>query len=203
MSHAKEPCIQEVLDFWFGPLKNREVKSNDKNALWFGGNVAFDQEIRDRFEDLVLKASKRELDFWKKKPRGRLALLILLDQFPRNIYRKSPQAFAFDAIAQELALEGLAQGDDLKLLPIERVFFYLPLEHAENLQLQELSVTQFETLASNYPESQDQYHDYAEYARRHHAIIARFGRFPHRNTILGRTSTHEEVAFLKEPNSSF
>lgn len=200
---TKDPRIQEILEFWFGPLNNPEEYPESKSEQWFKVDKAFDAEIRSRFGDLVISASKKELEAWKT-PKGRLALIILLDQFPRNIYRNTPQAFAYDCMAQELTLEGLAVKDDKKLFPIERVFFYLPLEHAENLALQELSVEKIKDLVSNLPEKQKSpYQSYLDYAVQHYQIIAKFGRFPHRNKILDRMSTPEEIEFLTQPQSSF
>lgn len=201
---TKDPRIQEILEFWFGPLNNPEDYPESKSEQWFTVDKAFDAEIRSRFGDLVNSASKKDLETWKKTPKGRLALIILLDQFPRNIYRNTPQAFAYDCIAQALTLEGLTVNDDKKLFPIERVFFYLPLEHAENLELQELSVEKFKDLVSNLPEAQKSpYQSFLDYAVRHYEIIAKFGRFPHRNKILNRESTPEEIEFLTQPGSAF
>jgi uncharacterized protein (DUF924 family) len=131
-------------------------------------------------------------------------LIILVDQFPRNIFRGTPEAFAFDSTAQELTLEGLNLGHDQALFPIERVFFYLPLEHAEIVKIQELSVAKFNQLASEAPITlKANFESSADYAVRHYVIIEKFGRFPHRNAILERDSTLEEIEFLKGPNSSF
>lgn len=175
-----------------------------QSKIWFGGGVDVDQEIRNRFEHLVLAAANHELDEWKQTPKGRLALILLVDQFPRNIYRGTSNAFAFDLLAQELTLEGLDLKEDQELFPVERAFFYLPLEHAENLKLQELSVTKFNELAAYAPPSLTYiFESHADYAWRHYVIIERFGRFPHRNAIMGRDSTNEELEFFKNPNSSF
>jgi uncharacterized protein (DUF924 family) len=199
-----DPRINEVLSYWFGDLQNAEDFPKEKSKIWFGGGAAVDQEIRNRFEPLVLDAADQKLDAWKKTPRGRLALIILVDQFTRNIYRGTPKAFAYDSIAQELTLEGLELGEDQKLFPIERSFFYLPLEHAENLKIQKLSVAKFNELAASAPPSLTAvFESHAKYALRHFEIIEKFGRFPHRNAILGRQSTPEEIEFLKTPNSSF
>jgi uncharacterized protein (DUF924 family) len=201
---ADDPRIQEVLTYWFGDLKTPEDYPNDKRKIWFNGGMEVDQEIRHRFGDLVMKAADHKLDDWKTTPRGRLALIILVDQFPRNIFRGTPEAFAFDSTAQELTLEGLNLGHDQALFPIERVFFYLPLEHAEIVKIQELSVAKFNQLASEAPITlKANFESSADYAVRHYVIIEKFGRFPHRNAILERDSTLEEIEFLKGPNSSF
>jgi len=197
---SADPRIEEVLNYWFDPGKDLE----SKNKLWFGKSEATDQEIRNKFEPLVIAASKNELTLWTSTPKGRLVLIILLDQFPRNIYRNTPKAFEYDPIAQQLTLEGIEKGEDLQLLPIERIFFYLPLKHAENLSLQKLSVAKFSELLSQISETQKaNFNSYLDYAQSHYKIIEKFGRFPHRNTILNRPSTQEEIDFLKSPNSSF
>ncbi|HEV8051172.1 MAG TPA: DUF924 family protein [Parachlamydiaceae bacterium] len=195
---------QEVLEYWFGPLQTADDYPEGKSKLWFGGGNAIDNDIRNCFGKLVEAAIRNELDAWKETPKGRLALLILLDQFTRNIYRGSPEAFAYDGIAQKLVLEGIAQGQDQSLLPVERVFFYLPLEHSEDMGIQKLSVEKFHSVISLVPAAQvSHFISFKDYAQRHYDIIAQFGRYPHRNAILGRKSTPEEIEFLKGPNSSF
>lgn len=196
--------IDEVLAFWFGELTTDKDYPQEKSKIWFQGGAEVDSEIRNRFEALVVEAASGQLDYWKQAPRGRLALIVLVDQFPRNIYRGTPQVFAYDSIAQELTLEGLASRDDQKLFPIERTFFYLPLEHAEDYTLQVLSVAKFQELVADADLSLVAIFDsFASYAVQHYDIIKRFGRFPHRNTTLGRESTPDELEFLKSPNSSF
>jgi uncharacterized protein (DUF924 family) len=198
------PEVQVILEYWFGSLQTGEVYPKEKSKQWFGGGDDIDKEIRNRFEAQVIAATKNELDNWKETPRGRLALIILVDQFTRNIYRGTPEAFAYDHIAQELTLEGLSQEHDLALLPIERVFFYLPLEHSENIEIQEMSVLKFHAILPNVPPEQVvHFISFEDYAWRHYEIIAKFGRFPHRNEILNRESTPEEIEFLKDPNASF
>lgn len=199
-----DPRIDEVLTYWFGELSHENDYPQEKSKIWFQGGPEIDCEIRNRFESLVIAATSQELDHWKQTPRGRLALIVLVDQFPRNIYRGTPEAFAYDYMAQELTLEGIASKDDYNLFPIERTFFYLPLEHAEDLTLQVLSMTKFEELADYVdPSLTAIFESFANYAQQHYNIIKKFGRFPHRNTTLGRASTSEEVEFLKSPNSSF
>jgi uncharacterized protein (DUF924 family) len=194
----------EILHFWFGDIKTASDYPKDKVGLWFGGSSVLDHQIKTNYEKLVVAAAEGELDDWKSSPQGRLALIILLDQFPRNIYRNDPKAFAFDFLAQQLALEGIEGRDDLKLLPTERVFFYLPLEHAESLKLQKLSVGKFKEIVLAAPtQLKSTYENYLDYAVRHLKMIARFGRFPYRNEILNRVSTPDEVEFLKGPDSSF
>jgi len=144
------------------------------------------------------------LNDWASKPKGLLALILLTDQFPRNIYRESARAFAFDAKALAWCLGGIISGLHIGLRPIERVFFYLPLEHAESLEYQELSVGLFRDLLATVQLDQKYvFENFLDFAVRHRDIIARFGRFPQRNKIIGRPSTPEEAAFLEEPGSSF
>ena len=142
---------------------------------------------------------------WAEVPVGRLALILLLDQLPRNIHRDTPAAFAQDAKARDLCLRGLSLGADKALSPLARVFFYLPLEHAESREQQARSVALFEALADEQADgpARETFEGFADFARRHQVIIQRFGRFPHRNAILGRTSTPEEAEFLQQPGSGF
>lgn len=194
----------DILEFWFdrmppeGPLPPQRLK------LWFGGESSTDRAIRERFEGDLDPALSGAYDDWSISPRGRLALIVLLDQIPRNIYRDQARAYAFDERALEVALEGLKRGEDRALTIVERAFFYLPLEHAEELDLQERSVAAFARLLKEAPPALHQScAGFLDYARRHRDIIARFGRYPHRNRALGRPSTTEEIEFLKEPGSSF
>lgn len=187
-----------ILDFWFGsdtlPADEQEARA----ARWFRRDDAFDDAIRNRFGSLVEAARSSELDGWATAPASWLALLLLLDQFPRNLYRNSAAAFASDARAQRLALDGIAQGYDQALAARYRAFAYLPLEHAEDLALQQRCVQLFERLAAD-PRALPAavYLNYLDYARRHCDVIRRYGRFPHRNRVLGRTSTPEEQAYLE------
>jgi len=190
--------VDDILTFWFGPPS--EPGHTQPRGHWFARDPAFDAECARRFLDTYEKAAAGELRAWSDEPRSCLALLLLLDQFPRNLFRGSPRAFATDAQAREVARRALARGLDVSLPPVWRWFFYLPFEHSEDLQDQRLAVSLFEALASgNDPTAAEP----LKYARRHHDIIARFGRFPHRNAVLGRESTPEEAAFLQEPGSSF
>jgi uncharacterized protein (DUF924 family) len=194
-------AAEDVLTFWFGapgslPLANAEH--------WFAADPAFDEAVRARFEGLVARAAAGELEAWRESPPGALALVVTLDQFPRNLYRGSPRAFACDPAALDVALDAQARGFDRALSPVERWFLYLPLMHAESLARQQQSVALFEALAAEAPPSvAGAVADAADFARRHRDVIARFGRFPHRNRALGRASTAEEAAFLEQPGSSF
>lgn len=181
---------QEVLDFWFA----------DETAVrWFVRDDELDQAVRERFADTLDAAAAGTLEHWAATPRGWLALLIVLDQFSRNIYRGNPRAFAQDTKAQRLVLDGLDRRFDEALLPLERVFAYLPLEHAEDLALQGRSVTLFRALAlQSTPTSRGQYELFLDYALRHCEVVTRYGRFPSRNAALGRESTPDERAYLAE-----
>lgn len=190
-----QTTTRDVLDFWF----------DEANAAhWFAASDAFDAQIRERFAAAMQLAAGRQLETWAATPSGWLALLILLDQFPRNLYRNDPRAWATDADAQRVALSGLARADDRQLPLIQRVFAYLPLEHAEDRALQQRSVELFEALHAGAPaETREKFAGFLDYARRHREVIERFGRFPHRNAALGRTSTADEVAYLAQPGAGF
>ncbi|WP_298830326.1 DUF924 family protein [uncultured Piscinibacter sp.] len=179
-----------VLAFWFGDVAS-------PRAEWFRKDAAFDASIRARFGAMIdaVLAGRRFGD----SPPQRLAAVIVLDQFTRNVFRDTPRAFAGDAAACALALAMAERGDDRVLPPLQRAFAYLPFEHAEDLALQDRAVACFEALAREEPALRDM----LDYAHRHREVIRRFGRFPHRNAILGRDSTAQEAAFLEQPGSRF
>ena len=194
----------DVLDFWFGPPGRATDVAGRQTKLWFGKSAENDRAVAERFSATLTEAAAGERDAWSATPRGRLALVIVLDQFPHHIHRDRPQAFATDPQALAQSLAALAADEDRQLAPIERVFLYLPLEHAESLALQERSVALFEHLARAAAAGERALFDgFADYARKHRDVVARFGRFPHRNAILGRPSTPEEIEFLKLPGSRF
>lgn len=196
--------IDSVLDFWFGPPGSAMEIAARQGKLWFGKSPANDQAVIDQFADTLRAAAAGQLDHWAQTPRGRLALLIVLDQFPHHIYRNQAQSFATDPQALALSLAALALKEDRQLSAIERVFLYLPLEHAESLEMQDLSVACYQTLATEVAaDERALFDDFLNYAHRHRDVVARFGRFPHRNALLGRPSTDEELAFLKQPGSRF
>ncbi|HWV38158.1 MAG TPA: DUF924 family protein [Vulgatibacter sp.] len=196
--------VDEILRFWFGDSPDTWRMPEDRLSMWFGGEPEVDEAIRRRFESTVEEALGGGLDGWKETPRGRLALVLLLDQFTRNVYRGTPEAYAGDPLALPLALESLDEGIDRELRPVARPFLYLPLEHAEDRQVQAASVAAFRRLADEAPEEvRAAYEVFLDYAIRHQVIVDRFGRFPHRNAILGRQTTPEEAEFLKQPGSSF
>ena len=184
--------ICSVLDFWFGPERGKA------RAEWFRKDDAFDEEIRGRFGELHERAARRELDAWRGERESMLALVVVLDQFSRNLHRADARAFAQDAYARECAREALARGDDARSLPVERMFLYLPFEHSEDVADQERCVELMRTL-----DAFEETRGISDWAERHAAIIRRFGRFPHRNAALGRASTPEEIEFLKQPGSGF
>lgn len=195
---------EAVLHFWFGTAERAIEISQRQEALWWKGAAETDAEIGRRFGDLRRRAIAGELDDWLRSARGRLTAIILVDQFSRNLHRGHPEAFGQDGLARRWCREALAQQADQALRPIERVFVYLPLEHSESREDQAQSVQLFEQLVREVPaEEQTLFEFYAGFARAHRDIIERFGRFPHRNAILGRTSTAEELAFLQQPGSSF
>jgi len=195
---------EEVLEFWFGDALDCPEAAASRGKLWFGRNDTFDEEIRKRFSDLPERASRGEFESWKSTPRSAFALVLVLDQFPRNLYRDSARAFEFDAKAREVALGAISAGFDERLHPLEAVFLYLPLEHAEDLELQNRSVKLFEKLRQRAQESmQNQFNEFADYAGRHRDIIRRFGRFPHRNALLGRESASDELKYLASGGEVF
>jgi uncharacterized protein (DUF924 family) len=176
---------QTVLDYWFKTLTP---------AHWFTRNDAIDAEIRQRFLDLHLDLSRTVPDDWRASPEARLALIIVFDQFPRNMFRGSPHAFATDALAREEARIAVATGADQAVDAAWRSFFYLPFEHSEAIEDQERSVTLFTALGD--PTGLD-------YAIRHRDVIQTYGRFPHRNHILRRENTAAETAYLAQPGAGF
>lgn len=193
----------DVLDYWFGALESPDAAPSTVSR-WFQGGAQVDDEIRQRFGDALEPARRGELDGWTATPAGTLALLILLDQFPRNAYRGKPEAFASDPHGLEIAGAAIDRGDDLAVLPVQSTFFYLPYEHSESLEDQRIAVAK---IRANHERAQGEARQLLEqtvdYAVRHHSVIVRFGRFPHRNAILGRPSTPAELEFLQEPGSSF
>ena len=196
--------IQDILGYWFGEFNEHGTTVENKGSLWWGGGAELDREIRERFGETVEAAGRGELNHWAETAEGRLALVILLDQFTRNVYRKTAKAFSFDPLARSLVLEGLANGHDKELHCIQRVFFYMPLEHSEEMVHQEQCVEVFEALLQEVVEEvKPVFQDYLNFAYRHKAIIDRFGRYPHRNNVLARESTQEELEYLGGGGDTF
>jgi uncharacterized protein (DUF924 family) len=192
---------EEILTYWFGT--NAEAPGPERMQLWFRGGEQVDREIRERFGADVELARRGELHAWAETARGRLALIILLDQFSRNIYRDSPDAYAKDALALELALEGLDNGQYATLNGFEQMFFVLPLGHAEDLAAQDRALTCCEAWVKSLPPAlQGMGQGALGHAREHRDVIARFGRFPTRNAVLGRTSTPEEQAHIQQAKAA-
>jgi len=187
----------DVVDFWFGAPGSAE--SAQFRREWFTVDAAFDAQIRERFLSTWQRLRGGELEAWRATPDGALAYVIVADQFPRNGFRGTAQAFASDELALAAAQAIVAAGDDARLTPLQRCFVYLPFEHAESLAMQDRSLALFTALTDAHPELSN----VLDYARRHRDVIVRFGRFPHRNAALGRASSDDERAFLNEPGSSF
>jgi uncharacterized protein (DUF924 family) len=189
------PTPADVLDFWY---------DDASKAMWFDRSDAFDATVRERFGDTLTHALRGDLDSWAASPEGWLALLIVRDQFSRNLYRDDARAWAGDPDTQVIALDGIARGDDQRLSPLQRVFAYMPLEHAESMVLQTHCVHLFERLIAGLLEAErPSFQSYLQFARRHHDVVAQFGRFPHRNAILGRADTPAEQAYLATPGAGF
>jgi uncharacterized protein (DUF924 family) len=193
----EDPEISQVLAFWFGADRNDRPTIDARMDRWFGSDPAFDAEIARRFGDLVERASKGRLAGWAATARGRLALILLLDQFRRNIYRGKPEAFRRDAQALKLCVEGAMTGDYKTLDPFEQAFFFMPLQHAESLKVQERSVKIYSGLVAGVSDTlKATFATFAQFAELHRDIVATYGRFPHRNRILGRADTASEREFL-------
>lgn len=194
----------DVLRFWLGAYPIDPAALQRVQAQWFRKDEAFDAELRRRFGPTLEAALAGRLDGWAATAEGRLALLLVLDQFTRNAFRGQPRSFAGDAQALALAVQGIERGHDQQVPPMARIFCYLPLEHAEDAALQARSVALFDALACD-PQAQPAafFAGTLDYAHKHQDVVARFGRFPHRNAILGRASTAEEQDYLAQPGAGF
>ncbi len=196
--------IEDILDFWFGAFPTPYTSDGSKLDMWFKDGAVYDGEIFIKFGIDYEKAINGELDHWIDSHRGRLALIILLDQFSRHIHRGTAATFAQDNKAQSLCIDGIGAGDDSKCHSVERSFFYLPLEHAEDVEKQNLSVRAYAQLVQDVPEEyRKPYEMNLAYAKSHHYVIEKFGRFPELNDILNRESTQEELAFIASGEHSF
>ncbi|MGH8150776.1 MAG: DUF924 family protein [Steroidobacteraceae bacterium] len=201
---------RDVREFWFGRVPLDAARLAERMDFWFGANEPpavrreRDDAMRERFEPLVADAARGKLAAWAVSPRRSLALVLLLDQLPRNLYRGTPRAFATDRQALALTLAGIQSGADAALAAAERIFFYMPLQHSESAEAQDESVAAYRRLLDESAEAlRPQLSVTLESAERHRSIIERFGRFPHRNRILGRPTTPEEEAFLAAGADSF
>jgi uncharacterized protein (DUF924 family) len=197
---------ETILEFWFGEVQisDNQLAAKQQAKLWWSKDEAVDREIQHRFEPTLKALLTGHYSSWFETPQGRLAAIIVLDQFSRNMYRDSAHAFSQDSLALYWTLQGIRQGDDKKLSPLQRVFFYLPLEHSEQLSMQNLAIEKFEQLAADSsPSFSELAQGFLDFAHQHHAVITRFGRFPHRNSLMSRTSSAEELEYLAQPGAGF
>lgn len=196
--------IDAILSFWFMEQQLSAPQIDGRMDTWFGEDPVFDEEIAKEFSGDVEKASEGNLDHWAHEPRGRLALILLLDQFRRNIYRNTPQAFEMDKAALKLCVEGAMDKKDKGLAPIHRVFFYMPLQHAESRKVQAKSREIYRRLAEAVsPTYKETFETVAQFAELHADIVEQFGRFPHRNKMLNRENTAEEEKYLAGDSPDF
>ncbi len=196
--------IDAILDFWFREQELTAPKIDRRMDVWFGEDEVFDLECKKEFAVDVDLASEGKLDHWAHEPRGRLALILLLDQFRRNIFRNSAEAFSKDKAALKLCVEGAMEKKDQGLPPIQRAFFYMPLQHAESAKVQAKSVELFTRLAESVsPTYRETFETIAQFAELHRDIIDLFGRFPHRNILLNRPNTPEEDEYLSGDTPNF
>ena len=207
IAQVLDPRLSQVLEYWLGAELPTNESALARKALWFTKSEETDEEIRHLFGGLLQEALLGKLDAEAmESPLGLLAVLIVLDQFTRNAYRGTPKSFAGDKRALELALKGIDRGWDVEdtIPPVARIFLYLPLEHAEDMEMQNNSVVAFEQLhQESEPELQDFFAGTLDYAHKHLDVIEQFGRFPHRNAILGRESTPAEKVYLSQPGAGF
>ena len=201
---STDPRIAQVLEFWLGAAQPTDASALTRQSMWFTKSDALDAEIRSRFGAWVEAARAGRLDGWAETAHGRLALVVLLDQFSRNAWRGQPEGFAGDAQALVLALQALENGHWEAVPPLAQFFLAMPVEHAEDPTMQARSVALFTHLAAQAtPATQPVLRSALEFAHKHQKVIARFGRFPHRNAALGRDSTAEEKAFVAQPGTGF
>lgn len=196
--------FEKILFFWFGNLEKKEMPSENKNKIWFSKSDDNDKYIEENFHAMLEKSPKKLENFSEYDSDMYLASIILFDQFTRNIFRNKSDAFKYDYLALDLARETIKKGYDKEFNILKRVFIYLPFEHSENIENQETSLKMYQSLVDESPiELKSKMEFFKSYADKHYEIIKRFGRFPHRNKILGRESTKEEIEFLEQPGSSF
>lgn len=189
--------IDAVLAFWFKDKQLGAPQIDARMDVWFGEDSVFDEEVAREFQDDVEAASEGNLDHWGHQPKGRLALIILLDQFRRNIYRGTPEAYACDKAALKLCVEGAMEKKDKGLSAIQRVFFYMPLQHAESRKIQKKACSIYNKLSDAVsPTYKETFETIAQFAELHADIVERFGRFPHRNAVMRRENTPEETEYL-------
>ncbi len=196
--------IEAALHYWFGHVEETSLPSEHRTWVWFSGDPVVDAEIKEQFQEDFDKVLRGEYPDWANTPRGNLALIIFLDQFSRRIHRDTLKAYSQDTKALEHCLKSIENQYDHRLSLVERVFFYFPLMHSENPDMQSLSLRAYEMLLSlSFPEVRPVFEKFLDHAIRHHEIISRFGRFPYRNKALGRVSTQAEEEFLKNAGDLF
>jgi uncharacterized protein (DUF924 family) len=196
--------IQRVLDFWFEGTGMNSPRVDSRMDRWFGADEDLDSQIRDEFSDLIQQASEQSLMGWAETPEGCLALIVLIDQFRRNIYRNTAEAFTLDHLALKLCIDGTLAGMHKKLSPIQRVFFFMPLQHSESVPIQQKSVGIYQALAEDVTDTmRETFLTTAQFAELHRDIVVEFGRFPHRNEILGRQNTDAEAGYLADDSPNF
>lgn len=196
--------IEAILSFWFKESELTAPQIDHRMEIWFSEDPVFDHEIEKEFADDVDAACAGQLDHWAVDPHGRLALIILIDQFRRNIYRNTADAFSKDRLALKLCVEGAMEKKDRGLTPIQRVFFYMPLQHAESTKVQAKSLELYDRLAETVsPTERETFLTVAQFAELHKDIIDQFGRFPHRNKLLNRENTAEEAEYLAGDSPDF
>lgn len=196
--------VEAILDYWFGRIERTGLPTENRVRIWFQGGAEVDKEIREKFGQDLYKAIDGEYDSWEEQPRSALALIILFDQFSRHVYRDTPNAYAQDQRALEVCLKGIERQHDHALSLIERAFFYIPLMHAENIEMQATAVQAFKMLSDlAFTETRPMFASFLEYAIKHYEAIKKFGRFPHRNEALGRASMPDELEYLKIQGTSW
>lgn len=199
-----DPRAQAVLEYWFGDLDQTSEYFEERNSLWFGGTAEIDEYIHANFAKDLELAALGKLTEWEKSPKGSLALIVLLDQFSLNIHREKPKSYLQSAMAIPIAERAIERGWEFVLTPAERIFLYLPFEHGESLAHQERSITLFKTLTGQGPPALREMMDfYLDFARRHHRVVAKYGRFPDRNEVFGRESSLAEKEFLASDEAPF
>ncbi len=204
MTPVTDESVDSILAFWFGHGTTATEISGERQSVWWEKHETVDREITTRFESVTEAVAGGRLDHWRSTPKGGLASILCCDQFPRNMYRGKPESFAYDDLALAIAEQMVATGADRELWSIHRVFVYLPYEHSEDMERQHKSIELFHTLAEEAESGeQELFSGYLDFADQHFQIIERFGRYPHRNDILGRESTDAEKEFLAQPGSSF
>jgi uncharacterized protein (DUF924 family) len=196
--------VSTILRYWFGDKNSASEINDEKKTLWWAKSFDTDQEITDRFEPATRAISCGEFSEWQSTPEGLLASIICVDQFPRNMYRGTPDAFVFDPVALGFANMMIDRGWDQELQPVNRLFCYLPFEHSEALSDQHKAVRLIGAIRDAAAVTEKEiFENFFQFAKRHYEVISQFGRFPHRNEILGRESTQLELEFLEKPGSSF